>query len=213
MRSGIEGALTVPVLNTMSLRYTRSGSLAVVWSLYKGKPKILRVFLSDPKGSAKPKMEKFFPDAKAGSHRRIDALIKRMIQFMNGADIRFPLTAVRLDLCSAFQQKVLRAKYTIPRGRLSTYRLIARRIGRPRAARAVGTALAKNPFPIIIPCHRAIRSDGALGGYQGGPKMKQTLLAMEWWKMGKKKKGSGQDIRHFSPSIIHFPHGSLKSSL
>jgi methylated-DNA-[protein]-cysteine S-methyltransferase len=84
-----------------------------------------------------------------------------------------------MDLCSAFQQKVLHAEHAIPRGRVSTYRLIARRLGDANAARAVGTALATNPFPIVIPCHRAIRSDGALGGFQGGLKMKGALLRME----------------------------------
>ena len=67
----------------------------------------------------------------------------------------------------------------IPRGRVTTYQLLAKHLGSPRAARAVGTALATNPFPIVIPCHRAIRSDGTLGGYQGGLKMKRSLLEME----------------------------------
>ncbi|MBN2080445.1 MAG: methylated-DNA--[protein]-cysteine S-methyltransferase, partial [Spirochaetes bacterium] len=85
----------------------------------------------------------------------------------------------RMDLCSPFQERVLRAEHGIPRGRVSTYQGIARHIGSAAAARAVGTALANNPFPIMIPCHRAIRFDGALGGYQGGVKMKQSLLQME----------------------------------
>jgi methylated-DNA-[protein]-cysteine S-methyltransferase len=62
---------------------------------------------------------------------------------------------------------------------VSTYQRIAQYLGNPRGARAVGTALATNPFPIIIPCHRAIRSDGTLGGYQGGLPMKRVLLEME----------------------------------
>jgi O-6-methylguanine DNA methyltransferase len=71
------------------------------------------------------------------------------------------------------------AGFGIPRGKLSTYNLIARHVGKPSAARAVGRALATNPFPIIIPCHRAIRSDRTLGGYQGGLAMKRALLEME----------------------------------
>jgi len=84
-----------------------------------------------------------------------------------------------IDQCSKFQQKVLRAVYAIPRGKVSTYQLIAKQIGQPKAARAVGRALASNPFLLIIPCHRVIRSDGALGGYQGGLKMKRALLKKE----------------------------------
>jgi methylated-DNA-[protein]-cysteine S-methyltransferase len=98
---------------------------------------------------------------------------------LNGEDIEFSRDVVRLNLCSAFQQKVLRAEHAIPRGRVSTYNLIAKDLENPNGARAVGTALATNPFPIVIPCHRAIRSDGALGGYQGNVKMKRTLLEME----------------------------------
>jgi methylated-DNA-[protein]-cysteine S-methyltransferase len=73
----------------------------------------------------------------------------------------------------------LRAEHGIPRGSVSTYQRIAKLLGNRNATRAVGGALANNPFPIIIPCHRAIRSDGTLGGYQGGLKMKRALLEME----------------------------------
>lgn len=109
----------------------------------------------------------------------VDSVAEGIEAFLSGDDIRFSLDCVRLDLCSGFQQKVLRAEHGIPRGRVSTYRLIARRLGSPSAARAVGAALAANPFPIIIPCHRAVRSDRTLGGYQGGREMKRTLLEME----------------------------------
>ena len=80
---------------------------------------------------------------------------------------------------SPFEQGVLRAEHGIPRGKVSTYQRIARHLGSAQAARAVGTALAHNPFPIIVPCHRAIRSDGTLGGFQGGVEMKRVLLEME----------------------------------
>jgi methylated-DNA-[protein]-cysteine S-methyltransferase len=120
-----------------------------------------------------------FPDSTASSCAEIDAVADRMAAFLAGKDLRFSLAVARLDLCSTFQQKVLRAEHGIPRGRVSTYQRIAGNLGHPRAARAVGTALAHNPFPIIVPCHRAIRSDGTLGGFQGGMEMKRTLLEME----------------------------------
>jgi methylated-DNA-[protein]-cysteine S-methyltransferase len=93
--------------------------------------------------------------------------------------MNFPLEIIRLDLCSEFQQGVLRAEHGIPRGSISTYQRIAGHLGKPSGARAVGQALANNPFPIIIPCHRAIRSNRTLGGYQGGLAMKRALLEME----------------------------------
>ncbi|EFK10557.1 6-O-methylguanine DNA methyltransferase, DNA binding domain protein [delta proteobacterium NaphS2] len=82
-------------------------------------------------------------------------------------------------MCGEFQQRVLRAEHGIPRGSVSTYKIIAIYLGNPGGARAVGNALANNPFPLIVPCHRAIRSDRHLGGYQGGFEMKQALLTKE----------------------------------
>ena len=64
-------------------------------------------------------------------------------------------------------------------GSVSTYRLVSAYVGIPNGARAVGNALAGNPFPIIVPCHRAIRSDRHIGGYGGGPEMKRALLEKE----------------------------------
>ena len=81
---------------------------------------------------------------------------------------------------TAFEWEVLRATLTIPLGETRSYQWIARKIGRPEAVRAVGQALRKNPYPLIIPCHRVVKSDGTLGGYAGrfGPR-KARLLAKE----------------------------------
>ena len=84
-----------------------------------------------------------------------------------------------MDICTPFQRRVLVAEFGIPRGSISSYRNIASHLGNSKAYRAVGNSLAMNPFPIIIPCHRAIRMNGSLGGYQGGLEMKRKLLEME----------------------------------
>jgi methylated-DNA-[protein]-cysteine S-methyltransferase len=102
-----------------------------------------------------------------------------MVAFLAGKDVGFRLDLLALEQCSEFQRQVLMAEYGIPRGRVSTYGRIARHLGVPGATRSVGTALAHNPFPIIIPCHRAVAADGSLGGYQGGPAMKRALLELE----------------------------------
>ena len=102
-----------------------------------------------------------------------------MTCFLEGEAVHFDLAILALEWCSDFQTRVLMAEHKIPRGCVSTYGTIARHLGVPRGARAVGGALARNPFPIIIPCHRAIRSDGRLGGFQGGPDMKRALLEFE----------------------------------
>lgn len=80
-----------------------------------------------------------------------------------------------------FQKKVWREISKIPKGKTITYKELAKQIGKPRAVRAVGNAVGANPYPIIIPCHRVVRSNGTLGGYsgKGGTKTKKTLLLKE----------------------------------
>jgi O-6-methylguanine DNA methyltransferase len=89
---------------------------------------------------------------------------------------------LRFDLegLTEFEQAVLRKTLEIPRGEVRSYSWVAREIGRPRAVRAVGTALANNPIPILIPCHRVVRSDGVIGQYgAGGPEAKRKILDFE----------------------------------
>ncbi|MBN2200321.1 methylated-DNA--[protein]-cysteine S-methyltransferase [bacterium] len=88
--------------------------------------------------------------------------------------------SVRLDLRGTeFQKKVWKALSAIPYGRTETYGSIARRIGRPGAARAVGAACGANPAAIVIPCHRVVGNGGALTGFAGGLAMKKKLLELE----------------------------------
>ena len=87
----------------------------------------------------------------------------------------------KMQQYSVFCQKVWLACAVIPRGETVTYGELARRIGHPGAARAVGTALSKNPLAPIIPCHRVVRSDGGMGGYsgRGGTKTKKRMIEKE----------------------------------
>ncbi len=84
-----------------------------------------------------------------------------------------------------FQQKVWKYLTKIPRGSVKTYSQVAKSIGKPLAVRAVANAIARNPYPPLIPCHRVIRSDGTLGGYsgKGGIKTKKILLKREGVKL------------------------------
>ncbi len=93
---------------------------------------------------------------------------------LQGADV--PLD---LDGCGGFRREVLEYLRTIPVGETRSYAEVAREVGRPRAVRAVGTACATNPLPLIIPCHRVVRSDGSVGNYLGGVEVKRRLLAAE----------------------------------
>jgi methylated-DNA-[protein]-cysteine S-methyltransferase len=80
---------------------------------------------------------------------------------------------------TAFQNRVWRELYKIPFGKTVSYKDIAKRIKNPKAVRAVGTANGKNPFCIIVPCHRVINANGLIGGYAGGIRMKRELLELE----------------------------------
>lgn len=91
------------------------------------------------------------------------------------ANVRFDLRGL-----SEFERAVLRKALEIPPGEVRPYSWVAREIGRPEAVRATGSALAKNPVPLLIPCHRVVRADGHIGNYSlGGPRNKRTLLAAE----------------------------------
>jgi methylated-DNA-[protein]-cysteine S-methyltransferase len=130
-----------------------------------------------------------------------DAVIDELARRISGRVLRAPRTAVTqarhqleeyferrrtgfeitLDwqLTGGFRRQVLAATAQIPYGQTASYTDIATRAGSPRAVRAAGTALATNPLPIIIPCHRVLKSSGQLGSYRGGPQAKAQLVELE----------------------------------
>lgn len=154
------------------------GRIALVWGSDGSRARVLRVFLPW-KGETLLRTKRAFPGAAERSCPDVDRLGRSIAGLLVGTDVRFDLDTTVLERCSVFQQQVLRAEHAVPRGQVTTYGSLAAVIGRPGAARAVGKALASNPFPLIVPCHRAVRSDGGLGGYQGGARMKRALLEME----------------------------------
>ncbi len=87
--------------------------------------------------------------------------------------------AIDWDGVSGFRRAVLEETLRIPAGETRSYGWLAQRVGRPRAARAVGRVMATNPLPLVIPCHRVVASDGSLHGYGGGLAMKAALLRAE----------------------------------
>jgi len=89
--------------------------------------------------------------------------------------------SLALDLpdSSSFRLKVWRTLQTIPYGRVRSYGWVARKLGQPRAARAVGAACGANPLPLVVPCHRVVAGDGSLGGFSGGLPVKKRLLRLE----------------------------------
>ena len=166
-------------MNKTTIQSTPYGPAVIIWRASESSAKIVRVLLSNPAASATERVSELYPDTHESSCEEIDSMSSAICRFLEGEPIDFSLGIADLSVCGEFQQRALRAEHAIPRGRVSTYKLIAAHLGVPGGARAVGNALANNPFPLIVPCHRAIRSDYGLGGYQGGLDMKRALLSKE----------------------------------
>jgi methylated-DNA-[protein]-cysteine S-methyltransferase len=109
---------------------------------------------------------------------RLDQSARELDEYFAGRRHGFELT-IDWQLSSGFRAEVLHQLPAISYGHTATYASVAQMAGRPKAVRAVGTACATNPLPIVVPCHRVIRSDGGMGGYLGGIDAKTTLLNLE----------------------------------
>ncbi len=104
-------------------------------------------------------------------------------QYFAGGSFDTSEVPIKIDCGTRFQNKVWDAIRQIPHGEVRSYKWIAEQIGKPKAVRAVGSAVGANAVSIFIPCHRVIRSDGTLGGYGGGIARKRQLLALEGYQM------------------------------
>jgi methylated-DNA-[protein]-cysteine S-methyltransferase len=109
---------------------------------------------------------------------RLDTTARELEEYFAGRRHAFD---VPLDwrLSTGFRRTVLNRLPTIGYGHTATYAAVAALAGNPKAVRAVGTACATNPLPVVVPCHRVVRSDGGMGGYLGGVEAKRTLLTLE----------------------------------
>jgi methylated-DNA-[protein]-cysteine S-methyltransferase len=112
------------------------------------------------------------------SPRPVDEARRELDEYFEGRRHEFDLP-VDLTGLPVFQQSVLEELQRVPYGQVDTYGGLAARIGKPKAARAVGGALNRNPVPIVVPCHRIVGSTGSLVGYAGGLERKQLLLSLE----------------------------------
>jgi len=110
--------------------------------------------------------------------RRLDAAARELDEYFSRQRRVFDLP-LDLSLSKGFRQLVQRHLPEIGYGQTRTYRQVAELVGNPKAVRAVGTACATNPLPVVVPCHRVLRADGTPGGYVAGPGAKQALLSLE----------------------------------
>jgi methylated-DNA-[protein]-cysteine S-methyltransferase len=110
--------------------------------------------------------------------RPIDDVRRQLDEYFDQRRQEFELN-VDLQLAAEFSRRVLQELARVPYGEVTTYGELARRSERPRAARAVGTVMNRNPIPIVLPCHRVVGSTGSLTGYGGGLERKEALLKLE----------------------------------
>ncbi len=141
---------------------------------------VQRVFLPGlEKGELRRHLLRKFPESQEGVGVLSKAK-KEFIEYFSGRRVRFHVS-VDFSGATSFQKKVYKAMSKIPFGQVRTYRWLAQKIGNPRALRAVGGANAKNPWPLVVPCHRVVGSDGRLTGFSapGGLSLKTYLLKLE----------------------------------
>ena len=128
----------------------------------------------------------------------------RLGAYLAGAEVDLDL-GVDLAGVPPFARAVYDALRQVPRGGLTTYGHLARQVGEPGAARAVGSAMNRNPLPIVVPCHRVVAADGSLGGYAGGLELKRWLLTLE--------RPHAVPIGGWTPSSDPAPHGDAQPTL
>ncbi len=155
---------------------TKIGNIAIIWYEQGPKTKIAEIIL--PEFSItylKKKYQGIIP----WRNKTIEKMAAKIKNYIAGNRISFTLGLLDLSRLRSFQRKILLLTKNIPKGKVESYGSIAKKSNTPKGARAVGQALAHNPFPIIIPCHRVIRSDGSIGGFGGNVELKRKLLKIE----------------------------------
>ncbi len=157
--------------------YTSFKTVFGILGLIRNKKGLQKIYLSNEILS-KNNLHKQYPNQELIiDNSKFKQEIKQLDEYFNGDRTNFEL---EMDLnVSPFYKKILLEVSQVPYGNTSTYSAIAQKLNNPKAVRAVGSANARNPIPIIIPCHRIITKSGMLGGYRGGLPMKEKLLKFE----------------------------------
>jgi len=141
---------------------------------------VQRIYLPEPsREDLEDRIKKEFPDGREGGHALAEAK-RQILEYFDGGRKKFEMP-LDLSYATPFQQKVYQTMLAIPFGRVQTYRWLAEKIGNPKSLRAVGSANGKNRWPLVVPCHRIVGSDGRLTGFSapGGLDLKAELLRLE----------------------------------
>jgi len=144
---------------------------------------VCMIALGDDEKKLAKALEAEFPEARfARDESGLGTYVEPIVRHLSG---KLPHLDLPLDVrATAFQRRVWQELQRIPSGKTASYAEIAQRIGNPRAVRAVANACANNPVPLVVPCHRVVRTDAKLGGYRWGRKRKEALLAREQREAG-----------------------------
>lgn len=157
--------------------YTSFETVFGILGLIRNKKGLLKIYLPNEILSEKGLHQQYPNQELIEDNSKFKHEIKQLNEYFNGDRRNFELD---MDLhVSPFYKKALMEVSKIPYGNTSTYSDIAQKLNNPKAVRAVGSANARNPLPIVIPCHRIVNKSGKLGGYRGGLPMKEKLLKFE----------------------------------
>ena len=149
---------------------------------------VQRIYLPEPsQKDLGERINREFPDGREGGYALAQAR-KEILEYFGGLRKKFEIS-LDLSLATPFQRKVYQTMLSIPFGQVHTYRWLAEKIGSPKSLRAVGNANGKNRWPLVVPCHRIVGSDGRLTGFSapGGLAQKEELLKLEGVSVGKGK--------------------------
>ena len=178
-QAGLRQALSSELAPTIYYDQLTNSPLGPLW-IAAGPRGLVAVEYNGSEASFLGYLKKHIKGQPQRSAQKVAAAKEMLRSYLLGQSHHFELD-VDLSSITTFQRRVLEETRKVPRGQVSTYAEIAKRIGQPKAVRAVGQALRRNPVPIVVPCHRVISSDGSLGGYGGNlrDKRKIELLRLE----------------------------------
>ncbi len=159
----------------LTVVHTALGWVGLVW----GEAGLLETSLPLPdRAPVLERLQGRWPEAHLVEPEQIGELAGKLQRYFEGKAVAFD-EPLDMRWLTPFQRRVYTLTRAIPRGATRTYSDLAREVGSPGAARAVGQCMARNPWPILVPCHRVVGSDGGLTGFGGGLEMKRWLLEME----------------------------------
>jgi len=159
---------------------TPLGDIVIVWTA-ESFPKVTGIYLPNSDHTC---ME--LPDTVRFTKKGLPPLAAKIKAYFAGERVNFSMADLDLSVLGPFQKTILTKATKIPLGQVWSYGRLAAEAGCPRAARAVGNEMARNPYPLVVPCHRVVRANGELGGFGSGPELKRELLLLEGVKFATK---------------------------